>query len=199
MAAAGAPSQEQAAALLQRRVLYMEALSTAMRIPDTPLLPQAPPGGASESAGDPTGDSQALQASDGVFLHCMSLHKGRGMLARALKLLHTPLASAEGLPGMCCTSNGPGWSVCFCGCDPWVLIRALKLLHNPLASVDGLPGTCNTSISPVWCLQTWMKAVSCSPVPASGCRGPARHVSGVHQLAWCLHSMPGGQEPEHWS
>lgn len=100
-ACTGAPTQEQAASLLQRRVIYMEALSTAMRIPDAPLLPQPPP----RSMGDPlggqgdfSGDSQAPGVSDGVFLHCMSLHKGRSMLARALKLLQSPLASPEGRP-----------------------------------------------------------------------------------------------------
>ena len=69
----------------------MEALSTAMRIPDAPLLPRP-------LRGDPSGDPQAPQASDGVFLHCMSLHKGRAMLARALTLLQSPLVAPDGMP-----------------------------------------------------------------------------------------------------
>ena len=43
--------------------------------------------------------SEAVPSLDGVFLHCMSLHKGRSMLARAVRLLHAPLATPEGLPG----------------------------------------------------------------------------------------------------
>ena len=42
---------------------------------------------------------EAVPSPDGVFLHCMALHKGRGMVARALRLLHAPLATPEGLPG----------------------------------------------------------------------------------------------------
>ena len=76
----------------------MEALSTAMRIPDAPLLPQPPRGGPPGPPGDPSGDLQVPQALDGVFLHCMSLHKGRAMLARALTLLQSPLVAPDGMP-----------------------------------------------------------------------------------------------------
>lgn len=55
--------------LRQRRSLLMDAFASSLRLPDGALPP--PPG--------------AVRASDAVFIHLMRLHKGRALLARALR------------------------------------------------------------------------------------------------------------------
>lgn len=67
-----------------------------LRVPESPRL-------ASEAA-----------AGDGVFLRLMALPKGRGMLTRALRLLHAPPSLAEAVPG---TGQLPLPRVALATCD----------------------------------------------------------------------------------
>jgi len=101
--------------LQQRRSLLMEGFAASLRLPDTSMLNTAQPSPASDSR---------LESTDGVFLRLMALHKGRVMLARALRLLYpSPQAEARSM------GVGPVRS------PPlrlaWALLRNLRVLFTP--------------------------------------------------------------------
>ena len=105
--------------LRQRRSLLMEGFAASLRLPDTSMLNITQPGPASDNRTDPRTES-----SDGVFLRLMALHKGRVMLARALRLLYpSPQAEARAM------GVGPVRS------PPlrlaWALLRNLRVLFTP--------------------------------------------------------------------
>ena len=101
--------------LRQRRSLLMEGFAASLRLPDTSMLNITHP--------PPSSDGR-LESSDGVFLRLMALHKGRVMLARALRLLYpSPQAEARAM------GAGPVRS------PPlrlaWALLRNMRVLFTP--------------------------------------------------------------------
>ncbi|KAL3158886.1 hypothetical protein ABBQ32_011601 [Trebouxia sp. C0010 RCD-2024] len=101
--------------LRQRRSLLMEGFAASLRLPDTSMLNITHP---------PSPQDARLESSDGVFLRLMALHKGRVMLARALRLLFpSPQAEARSM------GAGPVRS------PPlrlaWALLRNLRVLFTP--------------------------------------------------------------------
>lgn len=100
--------------LRQRRALLMEGFAASLRLPDTSML---------NVSKAPSTETRA-DTSDGVFLRLMALHKGRVMLARALRLLNpSPEAEARSSGG------GPIRS------PPlrlaWALLRNVRVLFTP--------------------------------------------------------------------
>ena len=115
--------------LRQRRSLLMEGFAASLRLPDTSMLNITHP--------PPSLDGR-LESSDGVFLRLMALHKGRVMLARALRLLYpSPQAEARSM------GVGPVRS------PPlklaWALLRNLRVLFTP-GGLRAAPGA--GSLSP---------------------------------------------------
>ena len=116
------------------RSLLMEGFAASLRLPDTSMLSSTPSGATTSTDG-------RLESSDGVFLRLMALHKGRVMLARALRLLYpSPQAEARSM------GVGPVRS------PPlrlaWALLRNLKVLFT-IGGLRAAPGAgqCFTAIS----------------------------------------------------
>lgn len=109
--------------LRQRRSLLMEGFAASLRLPDSSMLNTSQPGPASDGR---------LDSSDAVFLRLMALHKGRVMLARALRLLYpSPQAEARSM------GVGPVRS------PPlrlaWALLRNLRVLFT-IGGLRAAPG-----------------------------------------------------------
>ena len=115
--------------LRQRRSLLMEGFAASLRLPDTSMLNITPH--------PPSPQDPRLESSDGVFLRLMALHKGRVMLARALRLLYpSPQAEARSM------GVGPVRS------PPlrlaWALLRNLRVLFTP-GGLRAAPGAGQSS------------------------------------------------------
>ena len=97
--------------LRQRRSLLMDAFAASLRLPDGAL----PPVGG--------------RGSDAVFKRLMALHKGRTLLARALKLLLAPLVSSSGYAGPAGRRPPPLRIV-------WAFLRNVRLLFSVTLPAD---------------------------------------------------------------
>lgn len=159
--------------LRQRRSLLMEGFAASLRLPDTSMLNITPPPAASQDA--------RLESSDGVFLRLMALHKGRVMLARALRLLYpSPQAEARSM------GVGPVRS------PPlrlaWALLRNLRVLFTP-GGLRAAPGAGQSSPSPVPSFP--LPCALLLPCPQLQCQGLQ------FTYAFCVlrnQVLPGGDE-----
>lgn len=101
--------------LRQRRSLLMEGFAASLRLPDTSMLNITHP---------PSPQDARLESSDGVFLRLMALHKGRVMLARALRLLFpSPHPETRSMGGV--AAHRPPLRLA------WALLRNLRVLFTP--------------------------------------------------------------------
>ena len=101
--------------LRQRRSLLMEGFAASLRLPDTSMLNITHP--------PPSLDGR-MESSDGVFLRLMALHKGRVMLARALRLLYPSLQAEARAMGVGPVRSPPLRLA-------WALLRNLRVLFTP--------------------------------------------------------------------